>query len=112
MFTVSDFEKEWKDNKSCDKGVVIFVPGENIFVCANMGTGDNLLSEDIAAGYDDYIYVESYEFNCGSFEEVDGSELLFNTKKDDYYDNLAHFCEAALDSLGILKTDYAILQMY
>lgn len=55
--------------------VYIFVPTANQIVKISEGTGDNLLDEDIEAGYADYIYYEQYSV-ATDFPEVDGGMVM------------------------------------
>lgn len=108
----NDREKEWKENKSIEKGVLLLIRADKpLFIRAVFGTGDNLLREDIEAGYNDYIYIESYSFDGDEFVEDDGGQFLFNNEKADYYDNLEHFCKTAVEEICIEGTEYEILQM-
>lgn len=112
MFAVMDFENEWKENQSYDKGVLLFMPTHKCFVKASMGTGDNLLKEDMEKGFNDYIYIEQLEFAGSGMQEVDGAQLMFNNEKEDYYKNLKHFCDDSISMLGFQKDcDYQVLQM-
>ena len=74
--------------------------------------GDNLSNEDLDAGYNDYIYIESFVFMGSEFVEQDGGQLLFNNQEDDYYTNLKHFCDESVAMLGFdSECDYKILQL-
>jgi hypothetical protein len=69
--------------------IYIYVPTFNQIVRISEGTGDNLLDEDIEAGYVDYIYYEQYSVET-DFPEVDGGMVMlkelfrkqFNSTKD------------------------------
>ena len=56
------FKLEMEGNSS--GGLLLYVPEREQFVRISYGTGDNLSSEDIEEGYDDYLYLR------GSFERV------------------------------------------
>lgn len=49
--------------------VVLFIPEMNEYLGYSEGTGDNLLSEDRAEGFVDYIDFTQYDEDC---EEIDG----------------------------------------
>ena len=55
--------------------VYIFVPSKNQIVRIAEGTGDNLLDEDIDAGYVDYIYYDLYNVEM-AIPEVDGGMIM------------------------------------
>lgn len=69
--------------------IYIYVPTFNQIVRISEGTGDNLLDEDIEAGYADYIYYEQCSVET-DFPEVDGGMVMlkelfrkqFNSTKD------------------------------
>lgn len=53
----------------------IYVPEMKQIVRISEGTGDNLLDEDIEAGYVDYIYYEQYELGL-DIRETDGGQVM------------------------------------
>jgi hypothetical protein len=53
----------------------IYVPEMKQIVRISEGTGDNLLDEDIEAGYVDYIYYEQYELGP-DIRETDGGQVM------------------------------------
>lgn len=55
--------------------VYIYVPAKNQIVRIAEGTGDNLLDEDIEAGYVDYIYYDQYNLEV-CIPEVDGGQIM------------------------------------
>lgn len=55
--------------------IYIYVPAFKQIVKISEGTGDNLLDEDIAAGYVDYIYYDTYEM-AGGIQELDGGMVM------------------------------------
>lgn len=55
--------------------VYIYVPETEQIVKIAEGTGDNLLDEDIDAGYVDYIYYDTYVME-DSIRESDGGMVL------------------------------------
>lgn len=58
--------------------IYIYVPLAKQIIRISEGTGDNLLDEDIDAGYVDYIYYEQYEFGAFDIEEHDGGQVMLN----------------------------------
>lgn len=55
--------------------VFIYVPDAHQIIRLAEGTGDNLLDEDIDAGYVDYIYYDQHLIE-NSLPEVDGGMVL------------------------------------
>ena len=55
--------------------IFIYVPSMKQLVRISEGTGDNLLDEDIDAGYVDYIYYEQYELGP-DIREADGGQVM------------------------------------
>ena len=55
--------------------IYIYVPDAQQIVQISEGSGDNLLDEDIEAGYVDYIYYEQYELEPG-VPEIDGGMVM------------------------------------
>jgi hypothetical protein len=53
----------------------IFVPEAKQIIRISEGTGDNLLDEDMDAGYVDYIYYEQYELGP-DIRDVDGGQIM------------------------------------
>lgn len=62
----------------------LFVPEMKQIIRIAEGTGDNLLAEDIADGYVDYIYYEQYELGAG-MPEVDGGQIMMDELFRDKY---------------------------
>ena len=59
--------------------IYIFVPEADQVVMIAEGSGDNLLDEDIEAGYVDYIYYEQYvlpDDPDADMKEVDGGMVM------------------------------------
>ena len=99
---ISDFAEKWKMNQNVFKGVLMFVPEENLFVYAFFGNGDNLFEEDEELGYDDYSMINTYKFVTSEFIEEDGGQLLFKTKETSYYEDLNSFCKDTLEMVDQL----------
>ena len=55
--------------------IYIYVPEVKQIVKISEGTGDNLLDEDIEAGYVDYIYYEQYVMDP-EMRETDGGMVM------------------------------------
>ena len=69
--------------------IVLQADANGVYYRFEFGTGDNLLKEDIDAGYNDYIEVQGYEDpDCEIDSNVDcGGEYMFNNTDipDDMY---------------------------
>lgn len=55
--------------------IYIYVPEAKQIIKISEGTGDNLLDEDIEAGYVDYIYYEQYVMDP-EMRETDGGMVM------------------------------------
>lgn len=109
---IEKFKKKWVENASDEKGVLLYLPSSELFISAKFGTGENLLKEDITRDFDDYIYVRKLIFDEDEMVELDTAQLDFNSEKEDYYLNLIHFCEEAIEMIGnFSEEEYWILQM-
>jgi hypothetical protein len=62
----------------------IFVPDYHQIVRISEGTGDNLLEEDVADGFVDYIYYEKYDLGY-DISEVDGGQIMLTELFQDKY---------------------------
>ena len=89
--------------------VYIYVPGEQQIVKISEGSGDNLLEEDMAEGYVDYIYYEQYSREFG-FPEVDGGMVMLTELFRDKYKNTKECIPAVLDmAFGDATIEYIVL---
>ena len=89
-----------KKSSSDEKGILIHLKSEDIFINARFGSGTNLSSENIKNRYDDYITHELLEYSGDPdiFEEVDEGMITFNNKEhQDYYKNMDKIIEAVLE---------------
>lgn len=89
--------------------VYIYVPGEQQIIKISEGSGDNLLEEDMAEGYVDYIYYEQYSREFG-FPEVDGGMVMLTELFRDKYKNTKECIPAVLDmAFGDATIEYIVL---
>lgn len=90
--------------------IYIFVPDAQQIVQISEGSGDNLLDEDIDAGYVDYIYYEQYELEPG-VPEIDGGMVmlteLFQEKFKCTADAIPHVLDMAY---GQASLPYIVLK--
>ena len=88
---------------------VLVVKGKSCMIHISEGTGDNLLNEDIAQGYVDYINWDSYKLPAvdaspdASLIEDDGGMVLFT----DYVSNISSedIINAVCYQAGLEKAD-------
>lgn len=89
--------------------VYIYVPSEQQILKISEGTGDNLLEEDMAEGYVDYIYYEQYSREYG-FPEVDGGMVLLTELFQNKYESTKECITAVLDmAFGDETMEYIVL---
>lgn len=90
--------------------VFVFVPSSNQIVMIAEGTGDNLLREDIAQGYVDYINYEQYSVEQ-DFPQMDGGMILKKEYLSDTYSSLKDAIPEVLDmAYGNKDLDYTVLE--
>lgn len=114
-------------------GVTLFSTDRNMFYHICFGSGDNLDSEDIENGYDDYMNIDAYKWNGerplmevinnirendGYIDEVDGLKDIdsgmmlikrakYNNSGDirDYLEDSLDFVNYGADTIGNLYKD-------
>lgn len=103
-------ERNKKENPNRYDDLYIFIPDENQIIRISEGSGDNLLPEDTAEGYVDYIYYEQYELG-GGLLEVDGGQVLLKDMFRDRYGCTADSIPEVLNmAYGNCELDYKILE--
>lgn len=89
--------------------IFIYVPSEQQIIRISEGSGDNLLDEDIEAGYVDYIYYEQYSREI-DFPEVDGGQIMLTEPFQEKYNSTTECIPAVLDmAFGDETIGYIIL---
>lgn len=89
--------------------IFVFVPLENQIIRIAEGSGDNLLPEDVAEGYVDYIYYEQFELGC-EIENVDVGECFLKELFQHKYKCTADCIQDVLDMVyGNPELEYMIL---
>ena len=69
------------------KAVKVYIPELETILIAQEGTGDNLLDEDEAEGYVDYVYIETQEFDGDRFaEDSDGGQMMLEHYFSEVYE--------------------------
>lgn len=64
----------------------IYIMSESKIIEFDEGTGDNLLEEDIEAGYVDYVYYTIYDIDdLDDVREIDGGMILLEKPFDEAY---------------------------
>lgn len=110
---LEELKEKWEKNKNVEKGVLMLIPDTKLFVSAKFGDGTNLTLEDLEAGLDDYIYIQVFKYvPADEFQEIDGGILTFNSKKQNYYDDLEMFCTDSLDFVGFETDKYQVVDIY
>lgn len=79
------------------------------FIRINEGTGDNLLSEDEAEGYVDYIMVDFIDFDGVDFTETDGAQVMLTEMYQDKFENEEEVVQYLIDTEWIPDEDYVYL---
>lgn len=88
------------------KSMVVYIE-PSIYITAVEGTGDNLLPEDIADGYNDYVMTNVYEHDGADLNEIDGGQMLSQTMIADLDDD--EIARRLLDYWGYEDKQYQIL---
>lgn len=87
----------------------IYVPEEQQIIRISEGSGDNLTDDDIAQGYVDYIYYESYSREPG-FPEVDGGMIMLTEPFQEKFKSTSEVIPAVLDmAFGDENIEYILL---
>jgi hypothetical protein len=90
--------------------IYIYVPEAQQIIKISEGSGDNLLDEDIEAGYVDYIYYEQYVMDP-EMRETDGGMImlteLFQEKFKCTADAIPHVLDMAY---GQESLEYIVLR--
>lgn len=89
--------------------VFIYVPSVRQVVMIAEGTGDNLLSEDKAEGYVDYIMYYQYALD-EDLQEVDGGQVMTKMPVQIQYKCLADCIPGVLDMAYGEQVDFIILR--
>lgn len=76
-----------------------YVLEKNTLIYLQEGSGDNLLKEDIDAGYVDYLDMTAYELDNGIPEETDGGQMMTTYLIQEHYKCLADSIPDVLDFL-------------
>lgn len=79
------------------------------FVRINEGTGDNLLSEDEANGYVDYIMIDFITYDGNDFIEEDGAQAMLTEMYQDKFENEEEVVQYLIDTDWIPDEDYTYL---
>lgn len=89
--------------------IFIYVPEFKQIIRISEGSGDNLLDEDIDAGYVDYIYYEQHSREI-DFPEVDGGQIMLTELFRDKFSCTKDAIPAVLDmAYGNENIEYIVL---
>ena len=87
----------------------IYVPEAKQIVRISEGTGDNLLDEDIDAGYVDYIYYEQFDIGY-DIVEADGGQIMLTKLFREQFSCTADTIPNVLDmAYGDASLNYIVL---
>ncbi len=79
------------------------------FVRINEGTGDNLLSEDEANGYVDYIMLDFMEYDGMELIETDGAQAMLTELYQEKFESETEVVQYLIDTDWIPDVDYTCL---
>ena len=79
------------------------------FVRINEGTGDNLLSEDEANGYVDYIMLDFMEYDGMELIETDGAQVMLTEMYQKKFESETEVVQYLIDTDWIPDVDYVYL---
>lgn len=89
--------------------VFVYVPSERQILRVSEGNGTNLLEEDEAQGYVDYIYYDQYELDT-EMTNCDGGQVMLTELFRDKFKSTLDAIPAALDmAYGNENLGYVIL---
>jgi hypothetical protein len=87
----------------------IYVPEMRQIIRIAEGTGDNLLDEDIEAGYVDYIYYDTFVIES-DIREHDGGMVMLTELFREKFSNTAEAIPNVLDmAYGSTEFEYIVL---
>lgn len=67
-----------------NNGIMLWIPEKNEVFQVMIGDGCNLLKEDIAQGFDAYLYIKTYVYDDPDFDEMDGGDLMYVSDNETY----------------------------
>ncbi len=79
------------------------------FVRINEGTGDNLLSEDEANGYVDYIMLDFMDYDGMELIETDGAQVMLTELYQEKFESETEVVQYLIDTDWIPDVDYTYL---
>ena len=89
--------------------IFIYVPDFKQIIRISEGSGDNLLDEDIEAGYVDYIYYDQHSREI-DLPEVDGGQVMLTELFRDKFSCTKDAIPAVLDmAYGNENIEYIVL---
>lgn len=79
------------------------------FVKINEGNGSNLLDEDEAQGYVDYIMLDFIEYDGYDFEETDGAQVMLTELYQEKFESVTEVVQYLIDCDWIPDVEYVYL---
>ena len=87
----------------------LYLPRMDQYLNCSEGTGDNLLDEDIEAGFVDYAMTDLWYYDDeGEVYQVDGGQWMLEKPFHDVYKTKKQFAEAMLENHGLSGEKYEI----
>lgn len=94
--------------------ILVYIPGEGIFLHVAEGTGDNLDSDDIEEGFVDYYVWSTFHMSAAlELTEVDGGMCLMRDMcADAFTDAEAMLQDCMSEWLGIPDALYVVVEIH
>lgn len=94
--------------------ILVYIPGEGIFLHVAEGTGDNLDSDDLEEGYVDYYMWSTYKMDAAlELTELDGGMCLLKSMcVDAFADAEAMLQDCLSEWLGIPDALYVVVEIH
>lgn len=81
--------------------VFVFLPESKSYISVQEGTGDNLLADDIADGYVDYVMYSLWHRDNSELVEDEGGMIMMRELIRDKYERLADLVPEVLADAGL-----------
>lgn len=102
-------QKNYKLGSYAYDDIYIYVPSAKQIIRIAEGDGMNLLEEDIANGYVDYIYYDIHDLDVG-LPEIDGGQVMLTELFRDKYKTTKECVQDVFDlAYGVRGIPYIIL---
>lgn len=94
--------------------ILVYIPGEALFLHVAEGTGDNLDSDDEAEGYVDYYMWSTYKMDSSlELTEVDGGMCLLKSMCVDAFTDAEEMLKDCMaEWLGLPDALYVVVELH